>query len=104
MLQMKNCGRRLNGPSEFRKQTRIGDLSKGEKMQTPHTEDDPYMLFIAMFYVAITEAAGRQFEADTNRLLRRMQRHAPPETAELCDYLLGFATRDEERAAEPVLN
>jgi hypothetical protein len=66
-------------------------------MQTaPVSTEDPYLLLLATLYVALTEAAGTQFEADVNRMLRRLQRQLPPDAAELCDYLLGFASREKE--------
>ena len=77
-------------------------------MQTPSpsfaTEADPYLLLIVSLYIAVSEAGGRRFEADTNRLLRRMQQHLPPDAAELCDYLLCFASRDKESKAVLALN
>jgi hypothetical protein len=60
------------------------------------------MLAVAALYIAITEAItetfGRDIELPVNRLLNEMKPHLPADAADLCDYLLEFAS---PRAASP---
>jgi hypothetical protein len=68
------------------------------------TPEQAVMLAVCTLYVAITEAVSEMFGKDIepliNRHIERAMPHLPEDAADMCGYLLGFASpRAEQRNA-----
>ena len=68
-------------------------------MENSISPEHSIMLCMATLYIAMTEAitemCGRSVEPAVNRMIEKMVPHLPPDAADMCAFILEFATRDE---------
>ena len=68
-------------------------------MDNSVTPEQSIILCLAAIYIgmteAITEVFGRPVEPAVNRLIKKMMPHMPEDAADMCGYILEFASDDE---------